>query len=256
MNIPFAIQHKNKMRERGSYAGGDGPRGAVVHFTAGRYENGLEDAKRCIDGGIENGYSYLCIARTGELVQAHDIMKWGYHAGESAWKLPVKRATWKIVGGVSDDLIGIEMNCAGRLGKVGNHYYPYWEFDDNKAKDGGSLTFNPKPIPDDQVRFISKDLAKAWNCPWGYYHKYSAEQEETLIKTLLWLYVNSEPFKIDAILGHHEVSGIPGIGFWRKNDPGGSLSMPMSELREYLEENRHELIVRYGIKKSGQESTR
>jgi len=51
----------------------------------------------------------------------------------------------------------------------------------------------------------------------------------------MWLYKNIEPFKIDASRGHHEVSGVPGIGFWRKNDPGGSLSMPMSVLREKLE---------------------
>ena len=112
MKIPFAIDYHKKMRERGPYAGGQGPRGAVVHFTAGRYENGFKDAYRAIDGGIENGYTYLCIAHTGELVQAHDIMKWGYHAGESAWRLPISRAKWKIIGSVSDDLIGIEMNCA------------------------------------------------------------------------------------------------------------------------------------------------
>ena len=220
MQIPFAIQYKNKMRERGNYAGGKGPRGAVVHFTAGRYEKGLSNAYAAIDEGIKNGYTYLCIAHSGELVQAHDVMKWGYHAGDSAWNKPIKRATWKIIGSVSDDLIGIEMNCAGRL---------------EKTSDGRYKTWFGTYIPESEVRFISKEMAKDWNCPGGYYHKYSSEQEETLIKTLMWLYHNVEPFKIDAVLGHHDVSGVPGIGYWRKNDPGGSLSMPMSVLREKLE---------------------
>jgi len=245
MKIPFAIQYDKKMRERGSYAGGQGPRGAVVHFTAGRYANGMNDAFRAIEGGIKNGYTYLCIAHTGELVQAHDVTKWGYHAGESAWRLPIKRATWKIAGSVSDDLIGIEMNCAGMLKKVGDELFPWWAFDDNKKFIQGST-----PIPESECRFISKEMAKVWNCPAGWYHKYTRKQEDTLFRTLLWLYVNVEPFMIDAILGHHEVSGVPGIGFWRKNDPGGSLSMPMSELRNYLETGRSQLVAKYGIVKA------
>lgn len=242
--IPFAHQSKNRMRERGNYAGGSGPRGAVVHFTAGHYEKGIQDAFDSIDGGIENGYTYLCIAHTGEIVQAHDFMKWGYHAGESAWNYAIKRASFRLIGSVSDDLIGIEMNCAGHLTKVGDELFPWWAFDDSKK-----LRLNAKPIPESECRFLSKDLAKAWNCPDGWYHKYSPEQEETLIKTLMWLYVNSAPFKIDAIRGHHEVAGIPGIGYWRKNDPGGALSMPMSQLRDYLESNRHELIQKYNFNK-------
>lgn len=233
MKIPFAIQYKNKMKEKGQYAGGEGPRGAVVHFTAGRFEDGVKDANRCIEGGIKNGYTYLCIARTGEILQAHDIMKWGFHAGESAWRIPVARAKWKIVGSVSDDLIGIEMNNAGLLKKVGDECFPWWEFEGKKLKLGA------KAIPDQDVRFISKELAKTWGCPAGWYHKYSPEQEATLIKTLLWLYHNIEPFKIDAILGHCEVSGVLGIGRYRKSDPGGSLSMPMYKLRELLESKRN-----------------
>lgn len=243
MLIPFAVQSNNRMRERGPYAGGMGPRGAVVHFTAGHYEQGINNAINAIEGGIKKGYTYLCIASTGELVQAHDVMQWGYHAGESAWKLPIKRATWKILGSVSDDLIGIEMNCAGRLTKVGDELFPWWAFKN------GKLMLNAKPIPASEGRFISSTMAKEWGCPSGWYHKYTPEQEETLIKTLLWLYLNVEPFKIDAILGHHEVSGLLGLGYWRKNDPGGSLSMPMKQFRAYLDESKQELCIKYGIRK-------
>lgn len=230
MKIPFAIQYPKRMKAKGDYAGGEGPRGAVVHYTAGHYEKGLEDAYRVIESGIERGLTYLCIAYTGELVQAHDIMKWGYHAGESAWRIPVKRATWKIIGSVSDDLIGIEMNCAGLLKEVGDKVYPWWAFD------GKKLRSNAKSIPKDQCRFISKEMAKIWGCPPGWYHKYSDAQEDTLARTLLWLYRNVEPFKLDAIRGHHEVAGTLGIGYFRKSDPGGSLSMPMDVFRKGLED--------------------
>lgn len=228
MKIPFAIQYKNKMKEKGRYAGGEGPRGAVVHYTAGRFEDGVKDANRCIEGGINNGYTYLCIARTGEILQAHDVMKWGYHAGESAWRVPLKRVSWRILGSVSDDLIGIEMNNAGLLKKVGDECFPWWAFKDGKYIQGTD------PIPEDQIRFISKEMAKTWGCPSGCYHKYSPEQEKTLTRTLLWLYHNVPAFKLEYVLGHHEVAGLLGIGRWRKCDPGGSLSMPMDSYREYL----------------------
>lgn len=240
MLIPFAIKDKAKMRERGDYAGGQGPRGAIVHFTAGHSEHGIVDAFDAIDGGVINGYTYLCIARTGELVQAHDVMKWGYHAGESAWNVKLKRLSWNIVGSVSDDLIGIEMNNAGLLTKVGDEFFPWWAFKDKK------LVLNAKPIPEDQIRFV---IEENYGCPTGYYHKYTPEQESTLIRTLMWLYVNVEPFKLEYVLGHHEVAGIKGIGYWRKSDPGGSLSLPMDVFRNYLIENKQALIAKYQITK-------
>lgn len=240
LKIPFSILDSNKMRERGDYAGGDGPRGAIVHFTAGHSEHGLQDALDCIEGGVQNGYTYLCISQDGHLVQAHDVMKWGYHAGESAWKIKLKRLTWSLIGGVSDDLIGIEMNCAGLLTKVGDEFFPWWAFNN------GVLRSSAKPIPEDQIRFVTQE---SYECPTGYYHKYTPEQESTLIHTLMWLYVNVEPFKLEYVLGHHEVAGIKGIGYWRKNDPGGSLSMPMSVFRDYLMVNKSALIAKYNITK-------
>jgi hypothetical protein len=51
----------------------------------------------------------------------------------------------------------------------------------------------------------------------------------------MWLKNNNPKiFDFDKVLGHHEVSGRVGLGYWRKIDPGGSLSMPMREYREYL----------------------
>lgn len=248
MKIPFAVQY-GKMRERGNYPDGAaaGPRGAVVHFTAGRFLGGLSKAKSSIDGGIKNGYTFLCIAYTGEIVQAHDILKWGSHAGESAWNVKLDRLTWKLQGTVSDDLIGIEMNNAGKLTPVKfkdgeTKYYPYWCFKD--GDNSKALIDKNGFIPAGDVRFVQE---KDYGCPTGYYHKYTPEQEETLTKTLLWLYKNCPAFKLEYVLGHHEVAGKLGIGRFRKNDPGGALSMTMDKYRHYLITNRLTLNAKYGI---------
>lgn len=205
---PKAVRY-GKMRERGPYKGGY-PKGAVVHFTAGRYEGGVVKAKDSIDGGIENGYTFLCIGNDGSVVQAHRISQWGYHAGNSAWK--------GLTDTVSDELIGIEINCAGLL---------------TKLKDGRFQTWFKTYIPADQVRYVTE---KEYGCPTGYYHKFTPAQEAALIDLLVWLKKNDKTgnFNVKYILGHHEVSGLKGIGRWRKNDPGGSLSMSMDQLRQKI----------------------
>ena len=205
---PSAIPYKN-MKTRAKYAKGY-PLGAVVHFTAGRSEAGLSDAKAAIDLGITNGYAYLCIDKDGKVLQSHPIDEWGYHAGESAWKT--------ITGAVSDDLIGIEICNAGLL---------------TKTSDGKFMTWFKTEIPASQVRYVKES---EWGGPSGYYHKYTEAQEKSLIELLKWL-KNNDPvgcFSFDNVLGHNEVSGKLGIGYFRKNDPTGALSMPMSQLRALL----------------------
>lgn len=243
--IPFAYQFGQLMKERGDYPEGykAGPRGCIVHFTAGRFEKGLQDAKESILDGVKQGYTYLCIARTGELVQAHDVNKWGYHAGESAWHIVAKKL--KINGSVSDDLIGIEMCNAGKLMFYAGEYYPYWCFDDKGRFINREVNL-AQAIPESDRRFVTEENYK---CPTGWYQKYTKEQEDTLIKTILWLYRNCPSFKLEYVLGHHEVAGVLGIGRWRKNDPGGSLSIPMDSFRDWLITNKEALYVRYGVKK-------
>lgn len=211
--IPFAVQYHKKMKVRGTYDKGY-PKGAIVHFTAGRWKGGLEKAKDSIEDGISNGYTYLCISYDGQLVQAHPVNGWGHHAGESAWARGIR----PLVGSVSDDLIGFEMNCAGKL---------------EETKDGRLKSWYGEYIDKADARYVTE---KDYGCPTGWYHKYTPEQEAMLIKSLLWLKANDPVgvFNFDSVLGHHEVAGKLGIGRWRKNDPGGSLSMTMDKLRALL----------------------
>ena len=189
----------------------------LVHFTAGRFENGAANAYSTIDGGIKNSYNYMCIANEGTVVQASPLNKWGYHAGESSWSKYLPK--W-ISGSVSDESVGIEMNNAGKL---------------EKTSDGGFKTWYGDYIPKENVRYVTEE---EWGCPTGYYHKYTDAQEKALIDLCVWL-IKNDPNGImtaDHIVGHHEVVGKLGIGRWRKNDPGGALSMPMPKFRKLIAE--------------------
>lgn len=191
------------MRQRGKYEKGY-PWGAVVHFTAGR-----DGAQKTIDGGIGDGYTYLCIQKDGTIVQAHDVSQWGYHAGESKWP--------GLGSGVADKLIGIEINAAGRV---------------EKQPDGRFKTWFGTYLEADQVRYT----AGGDNQLKGYYEKYTPAQEASLIQVLLWLKGQApDVFKFEYVLGHDEVAGMKGLGRWRKNDPGAALSMTMSDFRSALE---------------------
>lgn len=211
---PFATIMKEKMRERGTYPKG-WPEGAIVHFTAGR-----DGAAKTIRGGIENGYTFWCIQKDGSLYVAHKANKWGYHAGNSSWNKLQK----KLVGSVSDDLLGIEINAAGLL---------------TKQKDGTFQTWFKTTVEPENVRYTPG----VDNQMKGYYETYTLEQQETLINSLLWLkFQRPDIFDFDFVLGHDEVSGLKGLGYWRKNDPGAALPCTMTEFRTVLKKLYAELI--------------
>jgi len=194
---PFAETDFPPARTRGRYEGGY-PKGAVVHFTAGR-RSGLAQGLRYQVG---QGYCYFLIDADGRIGQNFPLDRWGYHAGRSYWR--------GLKPNVSDSLVGIEIQAAGMLeGRPGE--YQSW--------------FRMK-VPDQEVRVIESTTA---NQQAGAYQVYTAAQEAALTRLLLWLHANQpEHFDLDLVLGHDEVSPD------RKNDPGGALSMTMPDYRRYL----------------------
>jgi N-acetyl-anhydromuramyl-L-alanine amidase AmpD len=206
--IPWATIHKDEMKTLGKYKNG-WCRGAIIHFTAG-----ARPGQGTIDYGRKMGYCFLLIDGLGRLHQAHPISRWGWHAGASAYP--------GLNGAVSDELIGIEIACAGKVEKVmvnGEVKYKAW-FHKKESEYFG---------PDD-VRFVeAKD-----NMIKGYYQRYTKEQEETLKHLILWLKDNdpSNTFSFDFVLGHDSVCSPKG----RKTDPGGSLSMSIPEYQKYLKD--------------------
>lgn len=210
---PGAIIRKDlKMKVIGEYPKGY-PRGAIIHWTSGRFDKGLSDSVNTIQGGIKNGYMYWCMDKDGKVIQTNPLNQWGYHAGASSWTIDgVKRS------GVSNFLVGIEINNAGNLSKKNGKYVSWFD----------------QEIPEKDVR-ISKSVD---NVQAGAYHKYTEAQEKSLIEMLIWLKANNpDVFSFDYVLGHDEVAPS------RKTDPGGSLSVTMPNFRLFL---KAEYAKRYG----------
>lgn len=209
---PFAVVLKQKMIERGRFELGS-CRGLQMHFTAG-----WDGAEKTINGGIENKYTYWCAQRDGTLYCASRADYWGYHAGQSGWTMLTK----KLVGSVSDDLLGMEMNAFGRVDPI-------------KGKPGKYITWFKHEVDQSEVRYSPTNA----NILGGYYHVYTDAQILTYIKTAMWLKLRKPlVFDFDYCLGHDEVSG-PTSGItksWRKNDPGASLPWTMPKFREGLKQ--------------------
>ena len=215
---------KLKMKTRGRYKNGY-PKGAVVHFTAGRSRpkpyggtrnasSAEQQAQWSIKSAVDNGsFAYFLIDADGNVYQQFPLNEWGYHAGTSSWK--------GLSGNVSDELVGIEVMCAGKLEDAGNGKYKAWFTTTSK----GDALFDER-----EVRHAPTDRH---NIKRGVYHKYTEFQEQALTELLLWLEKNGQGiFKIDYVLGHDEVA--PG----RKSDPGASLSMSMPEYRQVLKRKK------------------
>lgn len=200
---PWATMSKERMPTKGNFKNSY-PEGVVVHFTAGRSKLGDKDAESTIRYGKEHGFAYWCISRTGNVYQTHPLNSWGSHAGSSEYN---GRSS------VSSFLLGIEICNAGLVEPSGSVFKTWY----------GEL-LNPEEVR--RTELI--DFAQA-----GYYHKYSAEQEKSLIELILWLKGNNpHVFNLDLVVGHSEVAFPRG----RKCDPGGALSYDMSKFRKVLQD--------------------
>lgn len=199
---PGSILPKRVMKPKISYANGY-PLGAVIHFTAGR-DKTEQDALDTHFWGCDEGYVFFVIGPTGKVYQSFPLDKGGSHAGESKWP--------GLGSSVSSKLVGIEIACAGELSSAGKSWF--------------GVTY-----PRDEMRYVDESYGSSE----GWYKRFTKEQEYALIDLLVWLKKNNpDVFNVEYILGHHEVSGKKGIGYQRKSDPGGSLSMTMDQLRQKI----------------------
>lgn len=190
-----ADQNYRKTIDRGEYPQGY-PQGAVVHYTGGSPRRRLRDA---IDWMLKKRYGYFVIDQHGEVSQNFPLNRWGCHAGKSFWPLIGKD--------VSRKLVGIEVCCPGKL------------------ESDLSPSFSDNPYDPS----LTRQSPKVDNIQAGVYYKFTAKQEESLEKLILWLKSNNpDVFKFSFVLGHDEVSPK------RKQDPGASLSCTMPAFRSKL----------------------
>lgn len=107
---------------------------------------------------------------------------------------------WGDRSSVSDVFAGMEICCWGRNSKVG----PFRE------------------VTTQQGYVVA-----------GTYQQYTEAQEKSLINFCLWAKKHNPEFSLDNVVGHDEIRREAGkLG--DKQDPGGSLSMTMPQLRELL----------------------
>lgn len=143
---------------------------------------------------LKRGLCTDFLDKNGQIFQQRDGNRGGHHAGKSKFK---GRSS------VSRFAPGIEIACGGKL----------------KEKDGKLITWFNKVVPKEDARYVTREMGYVHS---GWYEKYTEPQEESLAKFLAWQMRQG----VKHIVGHDDIS--PG----RKNDPGGSLSMPLQEFVE------------------------
>lgn len=212
MQLYYPYAKKNvggEMPTQGEYPKGY-PQGAVIHYTAGG-----TDPIGTIKTLISKKAAAFVIAPNGDVYQNFPLNRWGHHAGVSL----LERTWCRLVGGVSDDLVGIEVCCAGLL----------------ERKNGELVSWFGKSYPEAETRTSAgKDNQRA-----GVYHAYTLAQETSLTALLMWLKQNNpRVFALGLVWGHDEVCYPKG----RKTDPGASLSMTMPAYRKLLLSTYERLI--------------
>jgi N-acetylmuramoyl-L-alanine amidase len=182
------------------------PQYLVFHFTAGR------NAKESIDWLCDprsQASAHLVVGRDGAITQLVPFNQKAWHAGVSHWSG---------LTGLNNYSIGIEMDNAGRLTKVGSTYRAWFQDE----------------YPEEEViqakHKFEQDLS--------YWHTFTEVQIEKALELALILI---KTYGLRDILGHDDIA--PG----RKNDPGPAF--PLMNIRAKVlgrsieKEKTYEVIV-------------
>jgi hypothetical protein len=192
---------------QGKYRNG-WPEGIIYHHTAGG-----SDPYGTLEYLWEK-FPCLVVDRAGVLYQCFPLDEWGYHSGTAHHEY----------------CVGVEVVGAGLLkSKTINgatKYCPWFALNENT----GVVTKPNLCLDQSECRHQDGDSIRTE----GWYQKFTPEQEATVEKLCLYLKEQRpDIFSFDKIKGHDEAvaeSGHP----YRKNDPGGSLSITMDEFRQKL----------------------
>lgn len=180
------------------------PRYLVFHFTAGR------DAQSSTDwlcNPDSNASAHLVLGRDGSITQLAPFNVKTWHAGKSAWDG---------LTGLNSYSLGIEMDNAGRLSKVGTKYRAWFQ----------------KEYPEDQVIQAKHKFEKA---P-AYWHAYTEVQIERALE-LARLLVKT--YRLRDVIGHEDIAP------QRKNDPGPAF--PLVNIRSRVFGRSEETDERYEV---------
>lgn len=178
----------------------------ILHYTAGRsLESSVESL--CTRKQQGNASAHVVLGRDGRIVQLAPFNVVTWHAGISRWGGLV---------GLNSHSIGIEMDNAGLLKRVGNQYQAWFG----------------KVYPDDEVTLA----AHRHGGPVSPWHAYSEAQIERAIE-LADLLV--EHYALQDVLGHEDIA--PG----RKTDPGPAF--PLAAVRNHAIGRENDAPPRYTV---------
>ncbi len=164
----------------------------VMHYTAGR---SLESSvtSLCTQKPSGNASAHLVLGRDGRIVQLAPFNVVTWHAGISAWNG---------LTGLNSASIGIEMDNAGVLDKVGDHYQSWFG----------------QSYPDSEVRVA----AHRHGGPVRGWHAYTPVQIARAVELAELLVAT---YRLEDVIGHEDIA--PG----RKVDPGPAF--PLASVRSH-----------------------
>ncbi len=186
----WLVGDKVTRRETPNRGGLYTPRFLVFHYTAGRSVASSVESL-CTKKPSGNASAHLVLGRDGAIVQLAPFNVVTWHAGQSQWNGLV---------GLNNFSIGIEMDNAGPMNRVGNSYVAWFG----------------KTYPDSEVMVATH---KHGGGPRGW-HAYTEAQIGRALE-LADLLV--EAYGLEDVLGHEDIA--PG----RKQDPGPAF--PLASIR-------------------------
>lgn len=176
------------------------PEYLVIHYTAG---SSAEGAIAWFRNPQAQAAAHLVIARDGAITQMVPFNRIAWHAGKSLWDGR---------SGLNGFSIGIELDNAGRLERVGSRWVS---------------AVSKRTYPDDDVLLANHRHDRPGTPPSGW-HEYTEAQIEACLAVGLLL---MQRYNLKDVLGHEDIA--PG----RKTDPGPAF--PMASYRARLL-GRHE----------------
>jgi len=180
------VSHRSTPNHGGIMA----PSYLIFHYTAGRSVEGSVQSL-CTRKARGNASAHVVLGRDGEIVQLAPFNVVTWHAGVSQWAGLV---------GLNSHSIGIEMDNAGLLKKVGNQYQAWFA----------------KAYPEDEVTLAAHRNGGPVS-PWHAYTEVQIERAIALAELLV------EHYDLQDVLGHEDIA--PG----RKIDPGPAF--PLAAVR-------------------------
>ena len=178
----------------------------ILHYTAGRSVEGSVESL-CTRKPRGNASAHVVLGREGQIVQLAPFNVVTWHAGVSQWAGLV---------GLNSHSIGVEMDNAGLLKKVGNQYQAWFA----------------KVYPEEDVTLAAHRNGGPVS-PWHAYTETQIERAMELAELLV------EHYGLLDVLGHEDIA--PG----RKIDPGPAF--PLAAVRSRILGREHDEPPRYVV---------